>query len=128
MNEQWYYTIGGARFGPLTVEHLAKLIASGECRPDVLVWRAGLAQWVRADSQPQIVGKVRELLRSKHTGKPSAPSFHLPNWVWSVALFLIWLAWLLSIDPLSYPRQLTPEEEEQAEWERQVRDPFDAYR
>lgn len=58
MSEPWYYTVAGTRYGPLTVEHLGQLIASGQLGPDVFVWRPGLAQWVRADSQPEIAGQI----------------------------------------------------------------------
>lgn len=41
----WFYAKNGQQQGPVTDEEMAAKIASGEIRPDTLVWRAGMAGW-----------------------------------------------------------------------------------
>ena len=48
--EMWYYSRDGEQFGPLAEEVMIQLIASGKIRPQDSIWKAGLADWVRADS------------------------------------------------------------------------------
>ncbi|MDB5308538.1 MAG: hypothetical protein JWO38_2740 [Gemmataceae bacterium] len=44
----WYYSVGGARRGPVTATELRALAGGGSLRPSDLVWRKGLEDWVPA--------------------------------------------------------------------------------
>lgn len=49
MNEPvWYYAQGGTEKGPLTTSQTKSLVAAGKIRPDDLVWRQGMDDWVAA--------------------------------------------------------------------------------
>lgn len=43
---EWYYTKGGIRFGPIDVDDLRQLVASGRVGASEYVWREGMPQWV----------------------------------------------------------------------------------
>jgi GYF domain 2 len=45
---EWYYVQNGQRQGPVSSEDLKQLTASGAVGPDDLVWKNGMANWVRA--------------------------------------------------------------------------------
>lgn len=51
---QWYYNEGSERRGPVSQEELQSLIAQGLVGPDNLVWREGMANWVRAGGVPEL--------------------------------------------------------------------------
>jgi len=44
----WYYAKGGKQQGPMSVEQLRGLTASGQVGPEDLVWADGMAEWVAA--------------------------------------------------------------------------------
>lgn len=46
--EQWYYTQGGQRSGPVTEDELRQRVSSGKLQPTDLVWRKGMAEWQKA--------------------------------------------------------------------------------
>ncbi len=48
MAAEWYFVIGGQRFGPVSSTHLREMAASGRLKPTDLVWRPGLKSWVPA--------------------------------------------------------------------------------
>ena len=48
MAQQWYYVKDGQRQGPVTVETLKELAASGQLVPSDLVWKEGMSQWAEA--------------------------------------------------------------------------------
>ena len=50
MSEQWYYGQGGVQKGPVDSEVMRQLIAAGQVRPDDLVWKEGMANWVPAST------------------------------------------------------------------------------
>ena len=45
MTDQWYYAKGGQQHGPINVEGLKQLAATGQLQPSDLVWREGMAAW-----------------------------------------------------------------------------------
>ena len=51
---EWYYSDGATQFGPLDLDAMRALRASGKIRADTLVWRKGFAEWVRADSVAEL--------------------------------------------------------------------------
>jgi hypothetical protein len=48
MSEDWYFTENGQQQGPVALAELKRRAASGQLRPDDLVWRVGLPQWMPA--------------------------------------------------------------------------------
>ena len=57
----WYVAHGGLQSGPFSVEKLARR----GLRPDTLVWKAGMTEWVRADA----VAELRPML----SAAPASP-------------------------------------------------------
>ena len=47
---KWYYAESGVQRGPVEDEEFEKLTAAGTIQPDTLVWRDGMANWVRRDT------------------------------------------------------------------------------
>ncbi len=57
----WYYAIGNERLGPVEDDEWDKLVASGQIKPDTLVWREGMADWVRySELSPDIAPEPAE--------------------------------------------------------------------
>jgi hypothetical protein len=50
----FYYNANGKPVGPLSLAEIQAKIASGEIRPDTLVWRTGAARWMAAKDFPDI--------------------------------------------------------------------------
>jgi len=48
MSQQWYYSKGGQRQGPVGSEQLKTLAATGQIQASDLVWKEGMGQWVEA--------------------------------------------------------------------------------
>ena len=51
---QFYYAQNGQRFGPLTLKQMQERIALHQLRPQDLVWREGMSQWVAAQEVPEL--------------------------------------------------------------------------
>src|SRR5258706_10589873 len=51
---RWFYVQEGRRKGPLGVAELVALILGGAVPEDTLIWRAGLGEWVKANSVEEI--------------------------------------------------------------------------
>src|SRR6185503_13035455 len=47
---------GGQQHGPISAQALVELAAMGQLYPDELVWKEGLANWVRADQVQDLLG------------------------------------------------------------------------
>ncbi len=54
---QWVYLVDGARAGPVDLERLVDLVLTS-LPEDTLVWRPGLAGWVRANSCAEIAEEI----------------------------------------------------------------------
>jgi membrane protease subunit (stomatin/prohibitin family) len=52
----WYYSLQGQTLGPVNVQQLQQLMASGQLQGTTLVWRAGLAGWIPASQVGEIAG------------------------------------------------------------------------
>jgi len=50
----WYYIGNYGQLGPLTREQVDELIEGGVIARDTYVWRAGMPQWITADSVPDL--------------------------------------------------------------------------
>jgi hypothetical protein len=57
MADSWFYAKAGNRMGPVTLEQLKAMIASGQVFPGDMVWRDGMAQWAPAGSMPELGGQ-----------------------------------------------------------------------
>jgi hypothetical protein len=66
-DEAWWYVVGGSRRGPLSAAGLKRLAEAGRLRPDDLVWRPGLPEWVAAD-------KVRGLFEAAPAAAAAGPT------------------------------------------------------
>ena len=67
MATAWYYALNDKQNGPVTAEVLKALLMSGQLSLNDLVWRKGLAEWVK-------VSQVRELtVLTQSTPQPEAP-------------------------------------------------------
>ena len=52
---EWYYIGHYGQLGPLTKDQVDELIHGGVIARDTFVWRAGMTDWVRADSAPEVL-------------------------------------------------------------------------
>ena len=51
---QWFVAIGGQKSGPIAHDSLQSQIHSGQVARDTLVWRQGMASWVKAGDIPEL--------------------------------------------------------------------------
>lgn len=51
---QFHVVIGGAQAGPFNLQQLQAMAASGQLTKASLVWKAGMANWASAESQPEL--------------------------------------------------------------------------
>jgi hypothetical protein len=49
-NCSWYVLVDEKQFGPLAQDYLVKLAQEGKLRPETLVWRPGLENWIAAET------------------------------------------------------------------------------
>ena len=54
MAEQWYYSSGDERFGPVSADELQRAVSDGVLAPSDFVWKEGMADWQPASSEPTI--------------------------------------------------------------------------
>jgi hypothetical protein len=72
VSEAWYYADYKGQIGPITLEQMKTALARLSEPENVLVWREGFTDWVRAGDVPEF--------RSQ-TSKPSQlPRDHMPTW------------------------------------------------
>lgn len=67
----WYYAIDRQSKGPVTEEEFQALIQSGTIKPDTLVWREGMVQWV---PQGTLAGADAATPGAAPTSAPPAPT------------------------------------------------------
>jgi hypothetical protein len=48
MADEWYYAQQGRQAGPVNMDYLSQLAASGQLQPTDLVWKEGMANWAPA--------------------------------------------------------------------------------
>jgi len=68
---EWFYVETGARRGPVSSEHLIKLLRT-ELPPDTLVWHQGLSEWVRANQCPDFAAQVPPPLPTQSRAMPAS--------------------------------------------------------
>jgi hypothetical protein len=54
MADLWYYTCAGKQMEPVTMAELQRLAAEGVLRPTDMVWKEGMARWVRASAAQEL--------------------------------------------------------------------------
>jgi hypothetical protein len=69
VSEAWYYADYNGRVGPTTLQELKNTLARSSEPENVLVWRHGFTEWVRAGDAPE--------LRSQ---PPELPTDQMPWW------------------------------------------------
>lgn len=52
--EQYFIAVNGQQNGPHTLQAFVQLIQSGQIRPDTLVWKNGMANWIQANQIPEL--------------------------------------------------------------------------
>jgi prepilin-type processing-associated H-X9-DG protein len=65
----WFYSKSGKQLGPVSETVLFQLAASGQVLPDDLVWKEGMAQWMKASQVPGMIPPSA-------TGTPQAMPSH----------------------------------------------------
>ena len=50
--DQWYYSVSGKQTGPVPLNELKHLLASGQLSRDELVWNASMTEWTAARQVP----------------------------------------------------------------------------
>src|SRR5436190_7368165 len=56
VSQEWYYSVGGDRQGPVTAAELKKLAEAGTLKATDLVWKDGMPDWVQAKSIKGLFG------------------------------------------------------------------------
>lgn len=54
MAEMWYYTTEGKQMDPVTMRELKRLVGDGVLKPTDMVWKDGMARWIRASSVKEL--------------------------------------------------------------------------
>jgi hypothetical protein len=70
MSVQYHYSRGGQSYGPVSVEQLRQLAATGQLSATDLVWRDGLAEWVPAGRLKGLFGPAAG------PAAPASPAAH----------------------------------------------------
>lgn len=52
---QYYILLNGQNYGPLQMAQMAQYVQSGHLTPNTLVWKAGMPQWMPANTQPELM-------------------------------------------------------------------------
>jgi hypothetical protein len=93
MAQEWYYAKDGTKHGPITVQQLKELAASGELRPSDLVWTQGQDEWKPANAVKGLLPESNKIEpppvpKATHsepatTSGPTGFASQLPPWVYS---------------------------------------------
>jgi hypothetical protein len=54
--EDWYYVVSGERRGPTDLAGLQREAAAGLVRPETLVWKSGMAGWMKVTDVAELQG------------------------------------------------------------------------
>jgi len=73
---QWYCTVNGRQYGPISEEHLRDWIAEHRVGPSDMVWTEGMAAWTPASFVPGLFGPGP--VRAPRPG-PAAPGGQDPG-------------------------------------------------
>jgi hypothetical protein len=70
---QWFYEQHGQRNGPVDTATLKRMAIDGQLDPNDLIWREGLAQWVRASTAKGLYPQPVESPDDDFTIMPATP-------------------------------------------------------
>lgn len=59
MSQDWYYTIGEDRQGPISLDELRQIASDGNIRPNDLVWNETMSDWKEARHIKELQGYIR---------------------------------------------------------------------
>lgn len=54
----WYYCRNGKQEGPVSLDELKSMIASGDLAETLLVWQIGTPAWIRIGKVPELVSSI----------------------------------------------------------------------
>src|SRR6266516_4365354 len=54
MPEMWFYTTQGKQMDPVSMKELKRLVGEGVLKPTDMVWKDGMARWIRASSMKEL--------------------------------------------------------------------------
>ena len=79
MSQEWYYSSDGERHGPVGAKKLKSLAASGDLRPDDLVWKEGMGEWQPASKLKKLFPEPADrsepvTFQEAETTQPDRPS------------------------------------------------------
>ncbi|WP_052639963.1 GYF domain-containing protein [Zavarzinella formosa] len=78
MKPEWYYTSAGQQLGPFTAADMKKFAESGKLKPDDLVWKEGMANWVAAKAVkgifPAPAAPAPKAAEPEEVSAPSGPA------------------------------------------------------
>ena len=74
MQTAWYYSLDGRNAGPVTLDQLRHLLQKGEIASQTSVWKAGMADWISADTIPELRGDLPHASPQPPTGVTAVPN------------------------------------------------------
>ncbi|MCM2287710.1 MAG: DUF4339 domain-containing protein [Sulfuritalea sp.] len=54
----WYYCKNGKQAGPVTLDELKSMVASGDLAETLSVWKVGTPAWIRIGKAPELVSSI----------------------------------------------------------------------
>jgi hypothetical protein len=73
MAEIWYYTSEGKQMDAVSIKELKRLVAEGTLKPTDMVWKDGMARWIRASSLKELYPDPMTALDHYFTHTRDAP-------------------------------------------------------
>jgi hypothetical protein len=71
----WYYGVGQHRVGPVDAGSFLALIAAAQVRPETLVWRPGMTQWIAAQQIPELATPLAAAAGVRASTPPVQPGY-----------------------------------------------------
>ena len=71
----WYYGGGQHRVGPVEAGSFLALIAAAQVRPETLVWRPGMTQWIAAQQIPELGAPLAAAAGVRASSPPVQPGY-----------------------------------------------------
>jgi type IV pilus assembly protein PilA len=56
--DEWFYALNETNQGPVPLATLLQLLRSGQLKPDILVWRDGMPDWLPARVEPTVAAAI----------------------------------------------------------------------
>jgi hypothetical protein len=54
----WYFCKNGKQEGPITLDELKGMIASGDLADTLPVWKIGTSSWIKICKQPELISSI----------------------------------------------------------------------